>query len=657
MPRGRPRKVPRKEKSPWWDEERSLWEPPQPMTVSECADKYRILSNKSARPGKWETNFVAFNRQIMDCFAYDCIEEIWYVKPTQTGGTDGILNMILYAAIQDPSPAMIVEPNEGLADEISQERIDDMIRSCDKLQEQAAVRDDDSTKKKKVFNNMTLYLAWAGSPSSLASRPIRYVFFDEVNKYPAFSGQEASPIALGKERTNTFILNRKLIYVSTPTVENGYVTVGEKSADARFRYKIACPHCGEYQQLIFPQVKFGDEREPSKVEEVSWYECEKCQARIFDSDKAELIRRGKWFDLNSGLDFETCMAEQRPRRVGFQISRLYSPWHTFGMVGAEFIRAKDDPMNLMNWKNSWMAEEWIERIYHKSEDDILSHKNETPALVVPPGTVAVTGGIDPGQGGFWFLNLAWVFKNGIYDVHVVHYGFLTDWELVRQLFLEGAYQGEGGKAYPVWRAGLDTGGGEYGGGGVTMTEDSYNFLRRFGGNRIFGTKGVGQRSGKRMQVSVIDKMPKSNQPIPGGVTLWLIDTDSFKDVLHYRLQVKPTDPGGITFNAETQPDIAKHILAEEKRKNRKGETEWVQASSMNHLLDCLCLALAMGDSECWGGVRVLSKEQAIKTDNKTPEPKEIMPDPIESIIARTMPKGNRIISKNNWMGSMKGWIK
>ena len=199
-------------------------------------------------------------------------------------------------------------------------------------------------------------------------------------------------------------------------------------------------------------------------------------------------------------------------------------------------------MNLMNWKNSWMAEEWIERIYHKSEDDILAHKTETKPLEVPSGTVAVTAGIDPGQGGFWFLCLAWVLENKVYSVHVLHYGFLTSWELVRQLVLEGAYQGDGGKAFPVWRATIDTGGSEYGDESVTMTEDAYQFLRRFGGNRLYGAKGMRQRSAKRMTATVIDKMPRTSQPIPGGITLWLIDTNSFKDVLHYRLQVKPGDP-------------------------------------------------------------------------------------------------------------------
>ncbi|MFH2056348.1 MAG: phage terminase large subunit family protein, partial [bacterium] len=165
---------------------------PEEVTVSQCADKHRILSVRSAKPGQWETSHVPFMREFMDSFGIDCIEEIWMVKPSQTGGTDSLLNMVLYAATQDPGPAMIVEPTESLADEISQERIDEMIRTCDALREVKSQADDETTKRKKTFASMTLYFAWAGSPASLASRPIRYVFFDEVNKYPLFSGKEAS---------------------------------------------------------------------------------------------------------------------------------------------------------------------------------------------------------------------------------------------------------------------------------------------------------------------------------------------------------------------------------------------------------------------------------------------------------------------------------
>ncbi len=139
----------KKPKPPWWPEEVTAWQPPEDLTVSECADKYRVLSGKSEKRGPWETNFNPASREFMDTFGYDCVQEIWLVKPSQSSGTESMLNMLLYAVLQDPGPAMIVEPNENLADELSQERMDDMIRSCDKLKGIIRPNKEETGKKKK----------------------------------------------------------------------------------------------------------------------------------------------------------------------------------------------------------------------------------------------------------------------------------------------------------------------------------------------------------------------------------------------------------------------------------------------------------------------------------------------------------------------------
>lgn len=389
-----------RENSLWWPEERNLWRPPEQITVSECADKHRILGKGSAQPGPWRTDFVPFLRDIMDCFGNDSIEEIWLVKPSQTAGTESILNMLLYAILQDPGPAMIIEPTKDLAEEISNDRVDTMIKNCEQLQEVEAYEEEDLTKKRKSFSTMTVYFGWSGSPTSLASRPIRYCFFDEVNKYEKWSGEEASPLALGKERTNTFIFIRKLVYISTPTKDTGYITMGEKGCDARFRYHVPCPHCGKLQRLVFEQVKFRDKENIREVEETAWYECEHCKQKIYEDRKEEMVRRGKWIDEISGLPLKECLEELRPRRIGFQISRLYSPWHTWGMVAAEFLKVKDYPEHLMNWKNSWMAEAWVEKYESKTEKQMLGNAIDLEPLVCPSDTIGLTCGVDPGLNKF-----------------------------------------------------------------------------------------------------------------------------------------------------------------------------------------------------------------------------------------------------------------
>ena len=49
------------------DEAWSLWRPPPRLTLSEWADRYRILSSESsAEPGQWITAKAPYEREIMD---------------------------------------------------------------------------------------------------------------------------------------------------------------------------------------------------------------------------------------------------------------------------------------------------------------------------------------------------------------------------------------------------------------------------------------------------------------------------------------------------------------------------------------------------------------------------------------------------------------
>lgn len=587
----------------WWPEEIDAWAEVEDLSVSEWADKHRVLTYKAAKNGPWETTFNPVIRCIQDSFGMDGIEEITVVAPTQSGKTEAVLNSVGYWVTQDPGPVLIVEPNEDLANELSTDRVDDMISHSDALVEQLSDDPSDTTKKKKTFKAMTVYFGWAGSPTSLASRPCRRVLFDEVNKYNKWTGEEASPLKLGKERTNTFIDSGRCIgYLSTPTTEQGYITQQEKQATARFRYLITCPHCGHKQFWKLEQIKFGEDHDPVKVENGSWYECETCQGRITEDERMELNRRADWHEIKSGLPFNAHIAKFRPKSVGFQFNRISTPWFTFGMVAAEFLRSKDIPENLMNFKNSWMAEEWVQKAASMDSHELSKNIVDVPELLCQPNTLALTCGVDPGQGGFWYVVVAWTRPM---TPHIVHYGFLASEEELQPLVHENTYEVDGeDRSLSIWRAGMDTGGSRYNEDDLTMTERAYMWIRYKGGGKTYGTKGMSiNRSGYKIKKTVIDRTPKG-KPLKGGVSLLSLDTSRFKDAIHMRLGLEEGQPGRLTFHAATKNDLLSHIRAEEKIRLKNGEYEW-RAKGANHLLDCLVIAFALADPELNGGVAVL----------------------------------------------------
>jgi len=321
--------------------------PPERLKVSEWADKYRDLprdDHPKCHP-KWHTSFMPYLKDIMDAFNDREIEEIWVCAATQVGKTEAILNMIGYSIDQAPAPILVVYPTEDLARNNSRNRIQDMIERCEVLAcKRTLCADDFSLFEMHFINGATLALAWANSAPSLASRPIKYLFLDEVDKFPKSIGREGDAVELALERTKSY-WDRKIVGMSTPTTEDGRIWQALESADVVFRYYVPCPLCGHEQILRFEQLRWPQElNQISDVRENTWYECEKCKGSIRsgynDQVKNQMIKLGHWRpDRN---------VKGSVRYVAFHLPTFYSPFVSFGQIAEKFLRSKDYPQQLQN---------------------------------------------------------------------------------------------------------------------------------------------------------------------------------------------------------------------------------------------------------------------------------------------------------------------
>lgn len=150
-----------------------IFKPPEKLTVSEWADKFRILSEKdSAQPGPWRTEKTPYLKGIMNAFNDEEIEDITFVGGSQLDKTVAEQNMISFAIDQDPGPMVIVYPTDKLAKFTSENRLEPMIQLSPAL----AGRYDKwaSEKLELQFDNMYIALLGVNSPSNLASSQRRY---------------------------------------------------------------------------------------------------------------------------------------------------------------------------------------------------------------------------------------------------------------------------------------------------------------------------------------------------------------------------------------------------------------------------------------------------------------------------------------------------
>lgn len=63
---------------------------PEKLTVSQWAEKYRILDESSNFSGQWSNDITPYLVGIMDAFNDPYIQEINFCKPTQVGGTEAM---------------------------------------------------------------------------------------------------------------------------------------------------------------------------------------------------------------------------------------------------------------------------------------------------------------------------------------------------------------------------------------------------------------------------------------------------------------------------------------------------------------------------------------------------------------------------------------
>lgn len=189
---------------------------PEELTVSEWAEKYRVLDESSNISGKWSNSITPYLVGIMDSINDPHIREIYFCKSSQVGGTEALINILGYLIMEEPAPAMIVYPSDDLAKDISNDKLKPAFRLIPQIRK---IFYENSSKELRLkFKTMILYLRGAGSPSKLASKAIKYLFFDEIDKMGGASKKEASPFNLAMERVKTYKSQSKVYACSTPTL-------------------------------------------------------------------------------------------------------------------------------------------------------------------------------------------------------------------------------------------------------------------------------------------------------------------------------------------------------------------------------------------------------------------------------------------------------
>ena len=590
--------------------------PPPRLSVAEWADRERRLSSEaSAAAGRWVTSRAEYQRGIMDAISDPTLRDIVVMAGAQVGKTEMLLNVIGFHVHHDPAPILLVQPTLEMAQAFSKDRLAPMLRDTPALKgsvKDPRSRDANNTTTHKVFTGGHISLVGSNSAAGLASRPIRVVLCDEVDRYPASAGSEGSPILLARKRSATFH-NRKMVMVSTPTNKGASMIESQYEESDKRQFYVPCEDCGTVQTLKWSNVKWEKDKPETAI-----YACEACGSVWDDAKRNRSVRKGQWV---ATADFTGV--------AGFHINGLYSPWTTMSDAVRDFLVAKKAADTLRVFINTFLAETFEDAGETVGDIDFQSREADY-SHTLPDDVVVVTAGVDVQDDRLELEIVGWGRDEESWSIdYKTLYGDPSTPHLWNDLdnILKGSFVTESGRQLGIRAACIDSGG--------HYTQAVYNFVRPREGRRIFAIKGMGGE-----QRPLVSRPTKNNI---GKIKLFSIGTFPIKELIFSRLRIQSEGAGYCHFPAGRSDEYYQQLANSEKivTKYHKGfpRRDFVKTRTRNEALDCRVYAYA---ALCILSLNINAvADRVVNAPEPEPTPQPQQPNPL----ARRPRQGGFV---NNW---------
>lgn len=570
--------------------------PPDDLTVTEWAEQRRRLSSEaSAEPGPWRTERTPYLREVMNTFTDVKVQHTVMVAASQVGKSEVLNNCIGYIIDEDPGSILFVHPTTIDAKEYSKLRIAPMIRDCPTLKKKVAdpkSRDSGNTILQKTYPGGILTLCGSTEAHALASKPIRYVFGDERDRWAISAGNEGDPWDLAMARQTTFY-NRMAFEVSTPTIKNASAIEAAYAKGTMERWKSRCPHCGKYHEIQWSDIRFEHEEnvvagQKTFSVKTIYYVCPGCGAV---SDELTMKRAPAHWEAENPAAYENGVRS-------FWLNAFVSQWATWESIVLKYLQAIGSSKKMQVVYNTCFGELWEDRGDLEDEDSLMARREvygqreDGSDVELPEGVLVLTAGIDTQDDrleyevlGHGHFGETWGIRKGIIM------GRPDDPETWKQLddVLDHVYKYEDGLGLKISMAFWDEG------GHFTMEVRQQCAARQ--SKHLFAIKGMpGQDKPytgppKKMKIMI-------RNVVIGTCWQYQIGVDSGKEIIMDNLKVQT--PGSKYCHFPKRDDYGsgffKGLLSETKvyDPNKKQPWQWkkIPGHERNEALDCRNYALA-----------------------------------------------------------------
>lgn len=576
-----------------------IWElaetlrPPERLTVSDAAEKYRYVNQQGAYVGWWDNMTAPYMVEPMNVFASREHKSMAFIGPAQSGKTDAIIvNGIAYSVKVDPMDLLVFCPTQGAARDFSMRRIDRLHRHSQDIGEvQIKSRDADNIFDKHYKTGMMLTLSWP-SVTELAGRPVGRILMTDYDRMDDDIGGDGSPFDLASKRTTTFgsfamcaaesspsrpITDPKWIAKSPHEAPPCTGIVGLYNRGDRRRWYWPCLECWEWFEGKFELLTWDDSAGSNQaISETVRMACPHCGSLIHPDDRHEMQQWGLWVPDGMHVDEKGRLRGKKPRTTfaSFWLRGTAAAFVTWPTLVNIYLDAKDEYDRTLSeealkkfWNND-MGGPYVPANIQgtRTPETMMSNATDYPEGMIPEGvrftvatvdvqkdcfSVQVTG-IMPGRpfdmvpiDRFEIRKSKRLDEDG-HPMPVAPASYLEDWELIKEQVMDREYPlADGsGRTMAVRMTGCDSG------GKAGVTDRAYDFYRKLRSEnrnaRFILIKGASRPNVPRTAISYPDSQKKDNKSAArGDIPVLFINTNMLKDTLDGRLEVKEPGKGMI----------------------------------------------------------------------------------------------------------------
>ncbi|WP_281686681.1 phage terminase large subunit family protein [Pseudomonas citronellolis] len=571
-----------------------MFRPPERLTVSQAAAKYRKLKNVGSYVGDWRNDKAPYMCEPMDTLDSREYDAVVFVGPAQSGKTDAlVLNWMLFNVKCDPMDMIIYSPSTAAARDFSVRRIDRLnIHSPAVGELLLKKRDADNKFDKHYTNGMMLNMSWP-SVVEFAGKPIPRQALTDYDRFESDVGGDGNAFDLAAKRGTTFGSFKKTLAESSPSkplLNTRWMPTSPHEAPPaegilalynrgdRRRWYWPCPHCDGYFEGRFTMLEWdgrgtkGIKLDPLTASESTFLRCPHCGHPIHPDERHEMQQWGMWVKDGEAVDAKGHRYGQgrRTKIASFWLNGIaaaFSSWaelvRTYLTAEEEYERTQSEEA-LKKFYNTDLGEPYMPKAV---DSDRLPETLQVRAEelgdepTVPFGTRFLQGTVDV-QKNMFVVQVHGIAPGQPFDMALVDRfriqksvrvddddehlwvkpaTYLEDWDLLIEQVMNRTYPlADGsGRRMAIKMTGCDMGGYAKD-KGESVTSMAYAFYRRLRKeglhSRFHLLKGDPNPGAPRARITHPDATQRDkNATARGDVPVLMLNSNVLKDALHARL--------------------------------------------------------------------------------------------------------------------------